>query len=321
MKIYKHVNEISDLKYPVVTIGGFDGLHAGHKVIIDKLVKAAHKQNGDSVVITFSPHPRIVLFNDIDFKLLTTDEEKISILDKLGVDHLIFYPFSEEFSKLSSDSFIKNILVDKLHAKKLVIGYDHHFGNKRSGNLGKLMDYGKIYDFDIEEIPQQQIAINNVQNISVSSTNIRKALFSGNIPLANLMLGYSYNLTGKVVQGDKIGKKIGFPTANIEIADKNKLIPSFGVYAVRAEINSKPYNGMLYIGTRPTLPSGKFTVEVNLFDFDKNIYNENITVYFIEKVRGDIKFDNIEALKNQISNDKITIKEVLAKNKFDDLVI
>ena len=321
MKLFRNIEDFPKIEYPVVTTGGFDGVHEGHKEIIKRLVEAAKENNGESVIMTFSPHPRLVLYPDDDIQILTTDEEKIEQLNNYkirttnneqlttnyaGIDNLIMYPFTKEFSKLTSEEFIKNILVDKLHTKKLIIGYDHQFGKDRKGDFHKLTEFSKLYNFDLDKIPEHI-----VENIAVSSTRIRDYLSRGKIKHANALLGYKYNITGKVIEGNKIGIQLGYPTANIEVNDTHKLVPPPGVYAVKIKHNDLMYGGMLYIGNRPTISSAKFAIEVNIFDFNKDIYKENITIYFLAKIRDDKKFDNLDALKKQITNDKETILNLL----------
>jgi riboflavin kinase / FMN adenylyltransferase len=311
LKLFRNIDDFPKLDYPVVTTGGFDGVHTGHKEILKKLVHAAKENNGESIIITFSPHPRLVLYPSNDIQILTTDDEKIEQLGYSGIDNLIIYPFTKEFSQLTSEEFIKNILVSKLHTRKLIIGYNHHFGNERKGDFDKLTEYSRIYNFEIERIPEHII-----NNISVSSTKIRGYLNQGKISFANSLLGYNYNITGRVIESNKIGIQLGFPTANIEVNDSSKLVPPPGVYAVRVKYNEIMFDGMLYIGTRPTLGEAstlrpKFAIEVNIFDFNKEIYNENITIYFIDRTRDDKKFDSLDALKEQIIADKKTIIEIL----------
>ena len=305
MKLYTNIDDFPLVDYPVVTIGGFDGVHTGHKEILKELVRSAKENHGESIIITFSPHPRLVIYPGNDIKILTTDDEKIEQLSNADIDNLIIYPFTKEFAKLTSEEFIKNILVNKLHTKKLIVGYNHHFGNDRKGDYHKLTEYSRIYDFELDKIPEHII-----QNISVSSTKIRDYLNHGKISQANALLGYEYNITGKVIEGSKIGIKLGFPTANIEVNDSNKLVPPPGVYAVRIKYNGLMYSGMLYIGFRPTISSDKFAIEVNIFNFNKDIYNETITIYFIERIRDDRKFDSLDQLKEQITNDKETILKI-----------
>lgn len=300
MKVYHHIDEFEGKGNAVVTTGTFDGVHTGHQAILKRLNEIAVKEEGESVLITFHPHPRMVLFpEDNDLKLLSTQEEKIRLMKKYGVDHLIIHPFTKEFSRLTSLQFIREILVNKIKTKKLVIGYDHHFGRNREGSFEHLKESGPVYGFMVEEIPAQ-----DVDNVAVSSTKIRHALLAGDIKTAKEYLGHDYTLTGKVIHGEKKGRELGFPTANISVEDRHKLIPAIGIYAVKAEAEGNTYNAMLYIGFRPTL-NGKYqSIEVNIFDFDKDIYGKQITVHFIDRIRDDMKFDKLDELKKQLSADK-----------------
>ena len=306
MKIYKNIDEISSVRNAVVTVGTFDGVHKGHQVIISRINQIANKIGGESVIVTFSPHPQIVLHPDKNIFVLNTQEEKIKLLNLHKINHLIIIPFTHEFASISYIDFIKNILINKLQAKKLVIGYDHHFGKNREGMLLHLLNYGKKYNFEVEEIKEQKF-----DNIAVSSTKIRKALFEGDIKSANNLLGYNYNINGKVVNGNKIGRDLGFPTANLEFDDKHKLLPAFGVYAVDVEFDNKKYGGMLSTGVRPTINGNNRVTEVNIFNFDKNIYSQNINVSFIERLRNEVKFDSLDDLKKQLINDKENALKIL----------
>ena len=306
MKLHTNIDEIKGLKYPVISTGGFDGVHSGHAEILRRLVEVAGQNNGESLVITFSPHPRLILDPGSEIQALTTDEEKTELFRNAGIDHLLIMPFTLEFSRISSEEFIKNFLVEKLNVKKLIIGYDHHFGNNRMGDYFKLEEFGRIYNFEIENIGEQLI-----NDIVISSTKIRNYLNNGDIKAANTMLGYNYHFTGNVIKGNKIGTRLGFPTANIDINYKYKLIPPYGVYAVKVKLDDEIFNGMLYIGNRPTFPSAKFSIEVNILDFDKDIYNKTLTVSFVERIRADKKFSNTEDLIKQIEEDKIVIQNIL----------
>lgn len=304
MNVYHGLDEFKKLDFAVVTSGTFDGVHFGHQRILQRLEEITSKNGGESVLLTYWPHPRLVLFPDQELFLLTSIEEKIALLSKKNVDHLIIIPFTEKFSDLSSEEFIKDILVDKIGTKKLVIGYDHKFGKNRSGSFEELKKDGPIYGFEVEEIPKQMI-----ENNAVSSTKIRKALTAGNIDIANEYLGRPFCIHGKVIQGDKIGRTLDFPTANIEVIFKHKLIPAEGIYAVKAYVENKCFKGMLNIGFRPTFGGTQKRVEVNIFDFNHNIYESEIMVEFYHKIRSEIKFQNVGALKAQLQNDK---KEAIA---------
>ncbi|OFY94655.1 MAG: riboflavin biosynthesis protein RibF, partial [Bacteroidetes bacterium RIFCSPLOWO2_12_FULL_31_6] len=296
MNVYRHISEFSSKKNVVVTAGTFDGVHLGHKKIIEKVIQAAKKINGESVLLTFFPHPRMVLYPESnDLKLLNTIDEKIELLQQCGADHLIIHPFSVDFSRITSLDFVRDILVKKLNTKKLVIGYDHHFGKNREGSFEHLKEYGPLYGFEVEEIPAQEI-----QQINISSTKIRNSLLIGEIQAANQFLGYHYFLNGTVVEGSQIGRQMGFPTANIEVDEDYKLIPANVVYAVKILLEKKIYNGMLNIGTRPTIKGSDVTIEVNIFNFNQEIYNKPIRIEFFEKIRNEIKFNELAELQQQL---------------------
>lgn len=289
-----------EIKFPVVTTGTFDGVHIGHKSIIDRVNEIAKKSGGESVLMTYHPHPRSVLFPDEEIKIITTIDEKIELLEKAGLQNFIVFPFTKEFSKTSSLDYIKNILVDKIGTKKLVIGYNHMFGRNREGSFEHLMQYGPKYGFGVEEISAQV-----VDQVNVSSTKIRRAILEGNVSLANEYLGHNFTFTGKVIHGNKLGRTIGYPTANLQIEDKEKIIPGFGVYAVKVHFNNKVYLGMMNIGMRPVLPELSFAIEVNIFDFDANIYDERIKIEVCKKLRDEENFENFELLKVKLQQDKI----------------
>lgn len=300
MKIYHGIEDFIPLNAAVVTSGTFDGVHVGHQKILTRLKEIARQINGDSVVITFWPHPRLVLHpEDTSLKLLNTFEEKAALLKEHGIQHLLRIPFTKEFSQLSSEAFISKILVNTIGTKKLVIGYDHHFGKNREGSFTELKANGPQYGCEVEEISRQ-----DVDNIAVSSTIIRKALEEGDIETATPLLGKPYSITGRVVVGDKLGRILGFPTANIEIDTQFKLIPADGIYAVTVKHENQFYKGMMYIGNRPTINGIKRNLEVNLFDFNNDIYGESLTIYFHKLIRWDIKFSDLEELKRQLHLDK-----------------
>lgn len=300
MKIYHSLDDFTRLNYGVVTSGTFDGVHLGHQKILHRLQEISNKNNGESVVITFWPHPRMILRpTDLSLKLLNTFEEKAELLRQQNIDHLIRIPFTKEFSQLTSQEFITNILVKTIGTKKLVIGYDHRFGKNREGSFDQLKLNGPTYGFDVEEIPQQDI-----DHVAVSSSKIRKALESGDIDTATHFLGRPYSLTGRVIKGDKLGRVLGFPTANIDLDAHDKLIPTEGIYAVRVTYEKTVYGGMLYIGTRPTVDGSKRSIEVNIFNFEKEIYGESLQVSFIKLLRMDSKFHDLESLKEQLHKDK-----------------
>lgn len=307
MKIYEGVEEFRRLPKAVVTSGTFDGVHVGHQEILEKLTSLARKTGGETVVITFWPHPRLVLHADSqDLKLLSTFEEKAALLEQQGIDHLIKIAFTKEFSQLSSSEFIQKILIDAIGTSHLVIGYDHRFGKNREGSFEHLVANKERYGFEVEEISRQDI-----DNVGVSSTRIRKALASGQVAVAADYLGRPYSFTGSVVEGDKLGRTIGFPTANIVVSANYKLIPADGVYAVRVELDGTSHQGMLNIGHRPTVGGQGRRVEVHIFDFDENLYNRELTVFLIEQIRTELKFDSLNELKNQLQKDKKEAIQIL----------
>ncbi|MEQ8924724.1 MAG: bifunctional riboflavin kinase/FAD synthetase [Fulvivirga sp.] len=300
MNIYHKLEDFKPLDYAVVTSGTFDGVHIGHQKILARVNEIARKNNGESVLITFWPHPRLVLYpDDSTLKLLNTFEEKAELLREQGIDHLLRIPFTKEFSKLSSEEFIQKVLVDTIATKKLVIGYDHRFGNNREGRFEQLKANSSRYGFDVEEISKQE-----VDHIGVSSTKIRQSLFNGEVHIARDLLGSDYSITGRVVKGEKIGRIIGFPTANLEIDSKHKLIPADGSYAVIVNIDHSQHKGMMNIGYRPTVNGKTKTIEVHIFDFDKDIYGESLKVSFKKMIREEKKFEDIESLKFQLELDK-----------------
>ncbi|MGK7393938.1 MAG: bifunctional riboflavin kinase/FAD synthetase [Candidatus Cyclobacteriaceae bacterium M3_2C_046] len=310
MKIHNGIDSIPALRFPVVTSGTFDGVHQGHQKIIERVNQLAQKYQGESVLITLWPHPKHILFpEDESLKILTSFEEKAKILDALHIDHLVRINFTREFSQLSSETFIQKILVEKLHTKILVIGYDHRFGRNREGSFEYLQSNAHQYGFSLEEIPRQ-----DVENIGVSSTKIRKALLQGAVNVATRYLGRYYVLAGKVVAGNQLGRQLGFPTANIQPLHDKKLIPADGIYAVKVKYADIIYDGMLSIGIRPTVGGTERTIEVNIFDFNQTIYNQDISIYFIERYRDELKFENLEALKAQLQQDWIKAKEILASH-------
>lgn len=307
MKIYEGLDGFQPVSNAVVTSGTFDGVHLGHQKIIQRIREIARAVQGETVLITFWPHPRLVLYpTEHHLRLLSTFEEKANLLRQFGIDHLVTIPFTQEFSQLTSREFIEKVLVEKIQTKKLVIGYDHRFGKNREGSFEYLQEHCGEFGFDLEEISRQ-----DVDDIGVSSTKIRKALESGDIKTANNYLGRSYELNGLVVKGQQIGRSIGFPTANIHIPNDYKLIPHDGVYAVEAKVDGQLYKAMLNIGNRPTVDGSKKTVEAHLFDFQGDLYNKLITVYFREFIREERKFESLEALKNQLIRDQKTAKSIL----------
>ncbi len=294
----------------VLTIGTFDGVHIGHQKIIERLNQIKTKDVERSMILTFYPHPRMVLDHSNDIKMLTTMEEKICLLERFGLDDLIIEPFTKEFSRLTALDFVRNILVNQLNIKKLVIGYDHHFGKNREGNFEQLSEYGELYDFKVEEISAQEI-----ESVSVSSTKIRKALENGEMEKANKYLGYNYLLTGTIVKGQGIGRKINFPTVNLHIAEDYKLIPKRGVYVVLANFNKVSSHGIMNIGYRPTVGGKGQTIEIHLLDFQDNLYGSSMQIEVLMRLRDEKKFESIEELASQITRDEESARNWLMKLK------
>lgn len=291
----------------IVTSGTFDGVHIGHQKILNGISEQAKQCGGKSVVLTFWPHPRFIINpNEKGLKLLSTFEEKSRLIKESNIDYLVKLPFTKEFSKLSSEQFIRQILIDKIGTKKLVIGYDHHFGKNREGSFDYLKANTKKFGFEVQEIPRL-----DVDHIGVSSTKIRNALAYGKVEVANEFLGRQYELTGTVVHGEKLGVQIGFPTANIEVKEAYKLIPGNGVYAVKVSVGDQVYGGMMNIGLRPTVGGNSQKLEVNIFDFSGDLYSKSISISFVKWLRDEIKFESISDLKNQLENDQITAKAFL----------
>jgi len=291
----------------IVTSGTFDGVHIGHQKILNGISEQAKQCEGKSVVLTFWPHPRFVINpNEKGLKLLSTFEEKSKLIKESNIDYLVKLPFTKEFSKLSSEQFIRQILIDKIGTKKLVIGYDHHFGKNREGSFDYLKANTKKFGFEVQEIPRL-----DVDHIGVSSTKIRNALAYGKVEVANEFLGRHYELTGTVVHGEKLGVQIGFPTANIEVKEEYKLIPGNGVYAVKVSVGDQVHGGMMNIGLRPTVGGNSQKLEVNIFDFSGDLYNKSISISFVKWLRDEIKFGSISDLKNQLEKDQITAKAFL----------
>jgi len=307
LKIYNCINDFKPVENTVVTIGTFDGVHLGHKAIFDKMRTEALKIDGETVVITFFPHPRIVLGLDTSgLKFINTQERKINRLEEAGIDHLIIVSFTKQFAGMSSEEFIEKVVVEKIKPAILIIGYDHHFGKNRSGSFNELKKMGELHGFLVESVEEQK-----TNDYTISSTKIRKLLNAGKVSAANKLLGYEYSITGKVVMGNQIGRTIGFPTANISIADEYKLIAAVGVYACRVTWMRNTYKGMSNIGYRPTINHGELTIEVNIFDFDEEIYDEQITIFFVDRMRDEEKFINLEALKKQLAKDKKASQKLL----------
>ena len=306
MNIFHSINEFHSDKKTIVTLGTFDGVHLGHAAILKKLTQNTHNGTFESTVLTFFPHPRMVLQGKSDLKLLNTINEKIELLEKIGIDNLIIHPFDEKFAELVAEAFVSTILVDQLRVQKIIIGYDHRFGKNRTANIDDLISFGTQYSFEVEQISAQEI-----DAISISSTKIRTALEEGDIQLANEYLGYRYFLSGTVVKGKQLGRTIGFPTANIALDEEYKLVPQNGVYVVQAEIDGNFIFGMMNIGFNPTVQGKQKTIEVHLFDFDADIYNRQIQVSIVQRIRSEKKFESLELLTNQLKEDRNFSKKYL----------
>ena len=304
MKIYNSIDEFIPVDNAVVTIGTFDGVHIGHRKIIARLKELADASGGESVILTFFPHPRMILHpEDESIKLITTIAEKAGLLEALGINHLIITPFSRDFSNQTAESYIRDVLVNKIGTKKIVIGYDHRFGKDRKGGLQDLLAQAPVYGFDVVEIPEQDI-----NDVAISSTRIRAALLVGDINIANECLGYPFFITGKVIRGDQLGRQLGYPTANLMLEEHYKLIPADGIYAVRVRVEEKEYTGMAYIGHRPTVNGMTRNIEVNIFDFAYDIYNQQLRMEFLHFVREDIKFASLDELVVQLGKDKENVQ-------------
>lgn len=325
MQIYHHIKDFKRLKNAIVTIGTFDGVHLGHQQIIKELIEESKENGGESVILTFFPHPRMILNPENHaLKMINTMAEKANILQNLGVDHLIITPFTRDFSNLSAEAYIKEVLIEQIGMKQMVIGYDHRFGKDRSGGLAELKTYSTVYNYSVTEIAEE-----DVRDLAVSSTRIRKALNAGDVSTANDLMGHPFTLSGKVIKGDQIGRTLGYPTANLFIEENYKLIPSDGIYAVTVEIlesrnknqevhnpyqpnssvstesRAQVYKGMAYIGHRPTINGMSQNIEVNIFDFSTDIYHRNIKMDFLHFIRHDVKFEGLEKLIEQLAKDKL----------------
>jgi riboflavin kinase/FMN adenylyltransferase len=309
MKVHTDLASFQGIARPVLTTGTFDGVHLGHQTILHRLKELARREEGETVLFTFHPHPRMVLFpNDNDLKLLSTQREKIELLEQAGVDHLLIIPFSRTFSRMKALEYVRDVLVGALNVHAVVIGYDHRFGRNREGDLAMLRQLGEAYDFLVEEIPAQEI-----DHVKVSSTKIRTALLAGEVPLANDLLGYPYAFSGVVVKGDQRGRTIGFPTANIALVDQHKLVPGNGVYAVEAEIRGERLRGMMNIGVRPSVEERvEPVIEVNLFEVDRDLYGEPMTVTLRHRLRNEMRFNGLDALKQQLALDRAAALQALS---------
>ncbi len=300
LKLFHSINDFHSTKKTILTLGTFDGVHIGHKKILERITQNTENGKYESLVLTFFPHPRMVLQEKSEIKLLNTIAEKTKLLEATGIENLIIHPFNESFSRLTAEEFVHSILVDQFQIQKIIIGHDHRFGRNRTANIDDLIAFGAEYGFEVEQISAQEI-----QDVSVSSTKIRKALDEGNMALANDYLGYDYFLSGEVVKGKQLGRTIGFPTANIQIGEDYKLIPKIGVYAVKAIVDQKEVFGMMNIGFNPTVNGQKQTIEVHLFDFDEDIYGKQIEVSLLKYLREEQKFGSVDLLKEQLNQDKL----------------
>lgn len=299
MKIQKSI-DYGLLKESVVTIGTFDGVHVGHQKIIKRLVKIAKKKNLQAVVLTFFPHPRMVLQKDADIKLINSIDEKYKLLEERGINHLVVEKFTSDFSRLTAQEFVSEILIKKLKTKHIIIGYDHHFGRNRAANINDLREFGKIYDFKVTEISAKEI-----KKVAVSSTKIREALSKGDVALANSFLGYNFMISGYVIKGKGLGKTLEFPTANLKVEEDYKLIPKTGSYVIKTQFNNKALYGMMNIGKNPTVNGKKLSIEMHLFDFSEDIYDKKFTIELIDRLREEKKFNSLKELKEQLNKDKL----------------
>lgn len=301
LKIFKSIKDFSSDKKTILTLGTFDGVHKGHQKILRKITQGTENGKYESLVLTFFPHPRMVLQENSDIKLLNTIEEKIYLLEAIGIENLVIHPFDETFSQLTAEDFVRTVLVDQFNIHKIIIGHDHRFGKNRTANIDDLIGFGKKYGFEVE-----QISVQEINDISVSSTKVRKSLLEGDMALANKYLGYNYFLSGTVVKGKQLGRTIGFPTANLNIKEDYKLIPHNGVYVVKSVINEKTVFGMMNIGFNPTVSGEKLAIEIHFLDFNTNLYDQKITVSILKYLRSEQKFDSVDLLTKQLEKDKNT---------------
>ncbi|MBG6110848.1 riboflavin kinase/FMN adenylyltransferase [Flavobacterium sp. CG_23.5] len=306
MKIFHSINDFASTKKTILTLGTFDGVHIGHRKILEKIIQKSQNGTYESLVLTFFPHPRMVLQEHSDIKLLNTIDEKIDLLNQIGIENLVIHPFDEQFSRLTAEEFVSTILVDRFHIQKIIIGHDHRFGRNRTADIQDLIAFGEQYGFEVE-----QISVQEINEISVSSTKIRKALLQGDMVLANEYLGYEYFLTGIIVKGKQLGRTIGFPTANLKVEEDYKLIPQNGVYIVKSLINNKTVFGMMNIGFNPTVNGQNQTIEVNYFDFNEDLYGQEITVSILKRIRSEQKFESVSLLREQLQKDATTANTYL----------
>lgn len=307
LKVHYGIDNYNPEKFSVVTTGTFDGVHLGHRKLLDKLTQMARAKEGETAVISFHPHPRLVLNPDLELKLLNSLDERIERLEQAGVDHLILLPFTVEFSRQSSLHFVRDVLVNGIGVGMVVVGHDHHFGRNREGTFEDLEEYGLTYGFEVK-----RISAHTLDEINISSTKIRKALESGELTTAREFLGYDYELQGEVIRGRSLGSKIGFPTANIKVLDHHKLIPANGVYAVEVELGNEKLFGMMNIGVKPTVQhSGIQNIEVHLFYFHRDIYGAKVKITLKKRIRDEQRFDSLDALKARLVEDRRQSKQIL----------
>lgn len=308
MDVYRFIDHLPPFRNPVLTIGTFDGVHIGHQKIIERIREIATSVGGESILLTFHPHPRQVLHPDgHEIKLINTLDERIELLEKYGINKIIIATFDENFANTDPEVYVSEFLIKKIHPTKIVIGYDHRFGRNRKGDIDLLRKLSSQFNYTLEEIPRQL-----VEDKAVSSTKIRNALLAGKINEANSLSGHYFILCGKVIHGNHVGAELGYPTANIFVEDKSKLIPGTGIYAAYAYLDKIRYGAMMYIGYRPTFSGSEKSIEINLFDFDGNLYNRHLKIEIVSEIRGDIKFDTMEDLSKQMGLDKIASKRILA---------
>jgi riboflavin kinase/FMN adenylyltransferase len=301
LKIFHSIKDFSTTKKTILTLGTFDGVHLGHQKILERIIDNTANNKYESLVLTFFPHPRMVLQENSEIKLLNTMEEKVYLMENMGIQNLVIHPFDTVFSQLTAEEFVRTVLVNQFDIHKIIIGHDHRFGRDRTANIDDLISFGKQYGFEVE-----QISVQEINDLSISSTKIRKAISQGNMPLANEYLGYDYFLSGTVFKGKQLGRTIGFPTANIKIEEDYKLIPHNGVYAVKSIINQKTIFGMMNIGFNPTVSGEKLSIEVHFFDFDTDLYEQKIKVSILKYIRAEQKFDSVDLLSEQLEKDKST---------------
>ncbi len=308
MNIFHSINDFKSTKKTILTLGTFDGVHIGHKKILERVTQNTENGKHESLVLTFFPHPRMVLHGQSEVKLLNTIDEKINLLKKAGIQNLVIHPFDEKFSKLTAEEFVKTVLVDRFQIQKIIIGHDHRFGKNRTADINDLIAFGQQYNFEVE-----QISVQEIDAVSISSTKIRNALMEGNMALANDYLGYDYFLTGTIAKGKQLGRTIGFPTANLKIKENYKLIPQNGAYVVKSIIDQKTVYGMMNIGYNPTVAGENLSIEIHYFNFDQDIYDQKITVSILERLRPEQKFGSVDLLKEQLKKDQKTALEYTNK--------